>query len=181
MKKLVNTLFVIFGVLTFGTTFAQDTDLTVNVDSSYDIEISQSTVAIDMNLPAHFTNGNESGAQQDHVKVVASGAYKVTAKASATTFNGPNGSSTLDVSNVELTLTDNGDLSGNQTTLSTLSGQASALPLSNSDQDVVTANGGDLNRGFNVNYAIPATNAANFLNLDDGAYTTTVTYTIVPQ
>lgn len=181
MKKLVKVLFVVALMFTFGTSFAQETVLTVNVAKSYSIEVNQAAVAIDMNLPSHFTDGNESGNQTNHLEVVASGAYKVTAQTSAAVFNGPNGASGLNVDNVEITLTDNGDLSGNQSTLSTLSGQASALPLSNNVQDVVSANGGDLDRGFNVNYAIPAVNAANFLNLAQGAYTTTITYSIVPQ
>ncbi|MBW2961835.1 hypothetical protein [Mesonia aestuariivivens] len=183
MKKLVNVLSVVAVMLSFGTTFAQEeTVLTVNVAKSYSIEVNQAAVAIDMNLPSHFTDGNDSGDQTNHLEVIASSAYKVTAQASSAVFNAPSGASSgLNVSNVQLTLTDNGDQSGNQSTLSTLSGQASGLPLSNNAQDVVSANGGDLDRGFNVNYAIPAENASNFLNLTEGAYTTTITYSIIPQ
>ncbi|MDR6300483.1 hypothetical protein [Mesonia maritima] len=185
MKKLINTLFVTFGLLASVSTFAQnssdDTELTVNIGESYSIEVNQATVAIDMNLPSHFTGGNESGVQDNHVKVTASGAYYVEAKTSGATFNGPSGTSTLDVSNVELVLTDGGDLSGNQSTLSNINSQATNLALSVTEQEVVNVDGGDLNRGFDVNYLIPAANASNFLNQANGNYTTTVTYTIVPN
>jgi hypothetical protein len=78
-------------------------------------------------------------------------------------------------------LTDGGDLSGNQSTFSNINSQATNLPLSATAQEVVNVDGGDLNRGFDVNYSIPAANASNFLNQANGNYTTTVTYTITPN
>jgi len=130
-----------------------------------------------MNTPTHFTGGSASGKLTDHLQISSSAAYTVAVKASAANFTKDDLATDLGVSNISVVATDAGnDISTYQSTLSTASPLTVAV-LSTTDQNVVTTTGGDLNRGYDVDYQISAANAVNFLDRT-GEHKTTITYTI---
>src|SRR5690606_10326830 len=82
MTKIFKIASIAIVALIATTASAQDnqTQLNVNLANAYSVVVNptQNSVTIDMNLPAHFQNGNSSAAQADHIQVSASGDYEVT-------------------------------------------------------------------------------------------------------
>lgn len=185
MKNLNQILMALAVMFVSVSAFAQtnqgsaDATLTVNLADAYNITLGQTAVALSMNTAADFAGGSTS-VESDHLQITATGTYTVTVETSSNVFNGPNDgavASTIGVSNVEVEVTALGtDLNGNSN--QTPAFTSSNLSLSTTGQTILTGEP-DLERGYDVTYAIPATKTENFLGHDAGAYVTTVTYTLI--
>ncbi len=151
------------------------------ISQVHTIQVTQPTVSIDMSEISHYTSGNSSGMQADHVKVVSSSAYQVTVKASTQYFSLNGGATTLPVNTVAINTTTGSDLTGTNTSPPAGLVVTPQVPLSASAVTIVNSPEGEWGRGYNVNYSIPQSMTPNYMNRENGTYTTTVTYTLVPQ
>ena len=145
------------------------------------IQVSQPTVNINLNQVSHFKSGNSSGQQSNHVKVSASTGYQVTVKASTQYFSHNGGATTIPVNTVNVNTVTGDDTTGANAAPPAGLTVAPQTTLSTTPSVIVTSPSGTFGRGFHVNYAIPAAKAPSYLNRDEGSYTTTVIYTLVPQ
>lgn len=151
------------------------------ISQVHTIQVTQHAVSIDMSGISHYISGNSSGLQADHVKVVSSSAYQVTVK-SATQYFSLNGSATtLPVNTVAVNTTTGSDLTGANAVPPAGLLVTPQVPLSTAATTIINSPEGEWGRGYNVNYSIPQGMTSNYMNRDEGAYTTTVTYTLVPQ
>ncbi|HZH70550.1 MAG TPA: hypothetical protein VFD80_08880 [Flavobacteriaceae bacterium] len=154
---------------------AQETDLSVVVgEDVMSIEVTHPTVTIQMNTPQHFTDGNDTGVLDDHLVVTSNVGYKIEVIADGVNFTPASGTDQIAVSNVTVEVTGAGN---NVTSTATLPG---AVALSDSAIEILTTDGGDINREYPVRYAVPSANAGSFLNVEPTTYTTTLTYSVAP-
>ena len=186
MKKIFKIASVAIIALMANTAFAQVTTqqdqattiLNVNLAGTYEITVGQTSVDIDMNDPQHFIAGNDSGTQANHVRVSATGDYQVNVSATGELMFGTN---SIPVSTVTVTPTLGSYLGAGTSTAPTMTLTAqplatvTALPAGST---IISSTAGESLRGFDVVYAIPDTQAAQYLNKPEGTYTTTVTYTL---
>ncbi|MFD2432223.1 hypothetical protein [Mesonia maritima] len=155
---------------------ASQVNLVVNELMS--LEIEQSSVMINMNLPSHYKFGNNSGIQQNHVKVTATSNYTLAVSATNQNFtlNGLNTNLPVNIIKIEA---NTGNLNPNFN-----SGQVSinsGVYLNASQTNLLNSHSSETLQSFDVNYVIPTSATPNFLNIPSGNYKTTVIYTIIPQ
>lgn len=177
MNKIFKFAFVAIIALTANTSFAQltgTTTLNVNVEDVYSIIVTDPSVDIDMNLPAHFTGGNNSGEQAGHIEVTATDAYQVTVT-SGEFLEGAAFNEEISAGTVQVTANDGDYLGAGADGGSTADFSTATLGLTPSA--LITGDGGDM-RSFDVTYTIPAASAPAFLDVAEDVYTTVVTYTI---
>jgi hypothetical protein len=179
MTKIFKIASIAIVALIANTATAQvnQTQLNVNLANAYSVVVNpaQSSVTIDMNQPAHFQAGNNSGEQVSHLQVSASGDYEVKVSALG---NLVAGSETIAVNTVTVTPT-TGTYLGTGTdpgSNSTCSTQPIEVGAAN-ELTVISSSTGDL-RNYNVVYTIPADETAAYLDHSPGVYTATVVYTI---
>ena len=183
MKKLVGFAFFMMVFLVGISASAQSVDtgksasttLNVTIANAYDIQIGQSTVAINMNTPSHFTSGNNSGNQIGHLIVSSSTGYEVKVAATTELLNG---AASIPVSTV-LVKPELGAYGGGGTapTVTDLTLTNNTLAVA-SQKTIISKNTGESQRGFNVDYAISAADASAYINKTPGSYSTTVTYSL---
>jgi hypothetical protein len=182
MTKFFKIASVAMIALMANTAFAQVTTqqdqattiLNVNLEGTYEITVGQPSVTIDMNDPQHFIAGNDSGVQANHVRVSATGDYQVNVSATGELMFGTN---SIAVNTVTVTPTV-GDYLGAGTSTAPAATYTAQAIQNGTESTIITSPTGESLRGFNVVYAIPATQAAAYLNKPEGIYTTTVTYTL---
>lgn len=159
--------------------FAQTTNLNVNLANVYSIEVTNPTVTILMNSAANFTQGNTTGSLPNHIKVSATGGYKVSIQAATELTSTAN--DVIPVSTVVVSTTP-GTFSGAAGSVdpgSNAAFPANAPALSvTAPVELISSTTGDI-RGFNVQYTIPAVSAPVYLNKPAAVYNTLLTYTIV--
>ncbi|RDI11216.1 hypothetical protein DEU42_106150 [Flavobacterium sp. AG291] len=154
------------------------TNLNVNLASVLAIEVSDPTVVIQMNTPAHFSSGSTTGTLSDHLKVTANEGFTVTVEAAG---NLSNAGEEIPVSTVVVSSSSGSYLGASGSTAPTTNPTfpSSALALSSSAPvTIISCATGDL-RGYDVAYSIPAANTPSYLDKTPGVYTTLLTYTIV--
>ncbi|MNK36160.1 hypothetical protein D3C87_547030 [compost metagenome] len=180
MKNFLKIASFAIIALSANSIFAQTTTtLNVNLASVYSIEVTNPTVNILMNTPANFTQGNTSGPLPNHIKVSATGGYKVSIQASNDLTSTAN--DVIPVSTVVVSTTP-GTFSGAAGSIDT--GSNAAFPANapalsaTAPVELITSTTGDI-RGFNVQYTIPASSAPVYLNKPAAIYSTLLTYTIV--
>jgi hypothetical protein len=149
-----------------------ESEVNLQLEQILSVEISQSSVSIPMNTPAHYLQGSSSQEITNHLQVSATSSYVLRVRTEDEYFNLDAGLSTLPVSTVRLNLTDNG--ATGVTVLTPVS-------LSNSDTDVASSGANEIVQYYNAVYEIPQSQTQSYINKEDGNYTTTVIYTIVPQ
>lgn len=136
------------------------------------VQVSQASVSIPMNTPVHYLQGNSTPQLTNHLQVSATASYVLRVRTENDYFNLNSGISTLPVNTVQLKLTENGATGVNVLT---------PKSLSSTDTDIVTSNANEVVQNFNATYEIPQSETENYLNREEGSYSTTVIYTIVPQ
>lgn len=147
----------------------------------HSIQVTQSTVNIAMSQLSHYISGSSSGQQADHVKVVSSNAYQVTVKASTQYLSHNGSATTLPVNTIAVNTTVGSDLTGANAAPPANLVVTPQVPLNIAATTIVNSPQGSFGRGYNVNYSIPQGMTSNYMDRDEGTYTTTVTYTLVPQ
>lgn len=182
-KKIIRNLFLLLlcpiAALAQNIGSAQ-TQVNVTISQVQSIQVSQPTVTINMTQPSHFIQGNASGQQSNHVRVSSSTAYQVTVKANTAYFSHNGNSTTLPVNTVAVK-TATGNLTNSNTAPPAGLQVAPQIMLSALPTTIITSPTGEWGRGFHVNYVIPETKSPSYLNREAGTYTTTVTYTLIPQ
>lgn len=156
------------------------TQVNVTIAQVQSIQVSQPTVSINMTQPSHFISGNSSGLQSNHVRVSSSTAYQVTVKTSTQYFSRNGNSTTLPVNTVAVKTT-TGNLTNSNAAPPAGLQVVPQIFLSTLPTTIITSPAGEWGRGFNVNYTIPETKSPSYLNRQAGTYSTTVTYTLIPQ
>jgi hypothetical protein len=151
------------------------------ISQVHTIQVSQPSVSIDMSDISHYISGSSSGQQTDHVKVVSSSAYQVTVKSATQYFSLNGGATTLPVNTIAVNTTTGSDLTGTNAQPPAGLVVTPQVQLSTTAATIVNSPEGEWGRGYNVNYSIPQAMTPNYMNRDNGTYTTTVTYTLVPQ
>lgn len=179
MKNFLKVASFAIVALSANSILAQTTTLNVNLANVYSIEVTNPTVNIAMNTAANFTDGNTSGSLPNHIKVSATGGYKVTIQA-ANELTSP-GNDIIPVSTVVVSTTP-GTYSGaagsiDQGSNASFPANAPALSVT-TPVELITSTTGDI-RGFNVQYTIPPVSAPVYLNKPAAIYSTLLTYTIV--
>jgi hypothetical protein len=179
MKNFLKVASFAIVALSANSIFAQTTNLNVNLASIYSIEVTNPTVTILMNTAANFTQGNTTGSLPNHLKVSATGGYKVSVQASSQLTSPAN--DIIPVNTVTVSTTP-GTFSGaagsvDPGSVATFPANAPALSATAPVQLIASAKG-DV-RGFNVQYTIPAVSAPVYLNKPAAVYSTLLTYTIV--
>jgi len=173
---------LILFLLCFYTGFAQigsaASQVNLIVNELMSVEIAQSSVLINMNLPSHYKYGNNSGIQQNHVKVTTTSNYTLTVSATNQNFtlNGLATNLPVNIIKIEASI---GSLNSNFN-----SGQVSinsGVQLSASQSNLLSSHSNETQQTFDVKYIIPTSETPNFLNIPSGNYKTTVIYTVVPQ
>lgn len=142
------------------------------------IEVAQPSVTIQMGQTSHFIMGNSSAQQPNHVKISSGSGYQVNVKAIASNFSLNGNTTTLPVNTIRVQTSIG---TGSSSTPPTGLQVVPQVPLTVTQTQIVSATSGETTRGFNVTYSIPANQANSYLNRDEGTYSTTVVYTIVPQ
>jgi len=171
MKKVLVLAIALIGF----NAFSQETDLSVIVGQDVmSITVTHAAVAIQMNTPQHFTDGNDTGVLADHLVVTSNVGYKIEVIADGANFTPASGTDEIAVSNVTVEVTGAGN---NVTSTATPAG---AVALSDNAIEILTTDGGDINREYPVRYAVPSANAGSFLNVEPTTYTTTLTYSVAP-
>lgn len=179
MKKfLIAASFAIIA-MSANSSFAQTTNLNVNLANVYSLEVTNPTVTIGMSTPANFTKGNTTGFLPNHVNVSATNGYKVTVQA-ATELTSP-GNDVIPISTVVVSTTP-GTYSGADGSIdagsnATFPANATALSVT-TPVEIISSTTGDI-RGFNIQYTIPPVSAPVYLNKPEAVYSTLLTYTIV--
>ena len=174
-------LVLLFPIIVFSQIGSAETQVNIVINQVQSIEVSQPSVSINMNNVSHFLNGNSSGQQVNHVKVISSAGYQVTAKASTQHFSLNGSVTTLPVNTVAIKTTVGNDLSNTNTAPPSGLQVAPQASISTSPNTIITSPTGEYGRGYNVEYSISAQQSPAYLNRTPGAYTTTVMYTLVPQ
>lgn len=145
------------------------------------IQVQHSTVNIQMTQASHYMLGNSSGLQSNHVRVTSTTGYEVTVK-SETQFFSLNGNiTTLPVNTIAVQTAIGSDLSGSNSAPPSGLVITPQVMLETSGTTIISTPTGEADRGYNVNYTIPANQTQNYFNRENGTYNTTVTYTLVPQ
>lgn len=171
MKKV--SLLLTFGALLISSIgFSQTDQATLNVVladiQSITVEAGQTTVALTLDNATKYASGT-SVAQADHLAVVSTSDFDITAVASQElTKTGE--ANTIPVSTVTLTAS-----AGTNTP----DGTMNPVALSTTAVNLVVGASADLDAFYNVDYAVSG--GSEYLNQPTGTYSTTITYTLVPQ
>jgi len=174
-------LLLLFPVIVFSQVGSAETQVNIVINQVQSIQVSQPSVNINMNQASHFLSGNSSGQLANHVKVISSAGYQVTAKASTQYFSLNGSVTTLPVNTIVLKTNIGSDLSNTNTAPP---GGLMVVPqttVTTTAKTIITSPTGEYGRGYNVEYSIPAAQTPAYLNRTPGAYTTTLVYTLVPQ
>ncbi|MBW2961833.1 hypothetical protein [Mesonia aestuariivivens] len=142
------------------------------------VEIKQSSVMINMNLPSHYKFGNNSGMQHNHIKVTTTSNYVLSVSTTAQNFSYQGLYSSLPVNTVQVEafLGDlNPYLNASDVTFN------SNVSLSSAKVNLLSSHSSETSQSFDVNYTIPTSKVDHFLNIPSGSYKTTVIYTIIPN
>lgn len=158
-----------------------ETQVNIVINQVQSIEVAQPSVNINMNQPSHFKNGNSSGQQSNHVKVISSAGYQVTVKASTQYFSLNGSVTTLPVNTIALKTTVGTNLSNTNTAPPAGLIVIPQTTVSSLPSTIIASPSGEYGRGYNVEYSIPAQKASAYINRTPGSYTTTVVYTLIPQ
>lgn len=135
---------------------------------SITVDAGQTTVTLTLDDATKYATGT-SVAQADHLAVVSTSDFDITAVASQDlTMTGE--ANVIPASEVTLTAS-----AGTNTP----DGTMAAVALSTSAVNLVTGASADLDAFYNVDYAVAG--GSEFLNQPVGTYTTTITYTLIPQ
>ncbi|WP_121667432.1 hypothetical protein [Mesonia aquimarina] len=148
------------------------------VNELMSVEVAQSSVMINMNLPSHFRFGNNSGTQSNHVRVTTTSNYTLSVSTTNQYFTLNGLSTSLPVSTIQVEASvgnlnpnvNGGDINVN-----------SSVALNASKVNLLSSVSPETSQAFDVKYVIPTNTVANFLDLPSGNYKTTVIYTIIPQ
>lgn len=169
MKK-VHLLLTLGAILISSIGFSQTATLNVVLADiqSITVDAGQTTVALTLDNATKYASGTDVD-QADHLAVVSTSDFDIQAVASQDlTMTGE--ANTIPASEVTLTAT-----AGTNTP----DGTMAAVALSTSAVNLVTGASADLDAFYNVNYAVSG--GSEFLNQPVGTYTTTITYTLIPQ
>lgn len=170
MKKKI-LLLTCVGLLISSVGFAQTNDnATLNVVlssvQSITVNAAQKTVNLNFTTTADYTSG-VSSLQTDHLAVVSTVDFDVTAIASQDLTQGVN---TIPINTITL-----------QAAAGTGAPATASYPLATlstaTANNIIDAADADLDANFNVTYA--ASGGASYNNVPGGTYTTTITYTLV--
>lgn len=142
------------------------------------VEIKQSTVLINMNLPSHYKYGNHSGIQSNHIKVTTTSDYVLSISTTSQnfTYQGLNSSLPVNTVHVEAFMGDvNPYFNAGDVTFN------SNVSLNSTKVNLLSSHSSETSQSFDVNYVIPKNKVDRFLNIPAGGYNTTVIYTIIPN
>lgn len=175
LSCLVLLFFSILGKAQIGSAQSQ-VNLVVNELMS--VEVAQPSVMINMNLPSHFRFGNNSGVQNNHVRVTTTSNYTLAVSTTNQYFTINGLSTSLPVSSIEVEASI-GDLNPNMNSADVTI--HSGVSLNASKVNLLSSISPETSQTFDVNYVIPTNRVDNFLDLPSGNYRTTIIYTIIPQ
>lgn len=174
MKK-IKSLLAAATILTGSAMFAQISDpVTLNVElqdiQSLTVNSAQEIVTLNLATVTDYQTGvNQT--QNDHIAVVSSFDYDITASASQDlTKTGE--TNTIPVSTVSLQASAGTGASGTTFPAVTFAAPLTAI-------NIVTGASADLDANYNIDYALSG--GVEYLNQPTGTYTTIITYTLVPQ
>lgn len=183
MKTLLKLACIAFLMLYPAAAFSQASGISqvnIIIAPAQSIQVQHPTVNIQMTQASHYAAGSSSGQQANHVRVTSTTGYQVTVK-SQTQFFALNGNATtLPVNTIAVQTTLGSDLSGSNSAPPSGLVITPQVMLTTPGNTIISTPTGEANRGFHVNYTIPANQASNYLNRDAGTYNTTVTYSLMP-
>ena len=133
------------------------------------VNSSQKNVGVEINSVNEATNG-KSLDKQNHIKVTSTSNYEIKV---STSSNLQGGNSELPSNLIKVTPS-----SGSFTTPNN-NLNYSPVSLSSTEQTIISSGSGDIERSFNMNYFVSG--AENLLNSPKGNYSTTISYSIVPN
>lgn len=173
MKKM-NSFIAVVVFFIGSAAFAQSDQATLNVIlqdvQSITVNTAQETVNLTLSTVADYQNGINVD-QADHLAVVSTSGFNITAQAASelTKTSEPN---TIPVSTVSLIATA-GSTSPDGTMGSPVFLSATA-PVT-----LVSGASANLDAKYDLNYAVSG--GSEYLNQPTGTYTTTITYSLIPQ
>lgn len=164
------------GLLAFATTKAQNVTLNVRLKPIQTLVVNsgQQTVNLDYVTTADYADG-VSANNTDHLSIYSTGGFQVKVKSDQAAMQ--NGNKSIQVNTIQIKATagthaiDNAQYEQN-------------VQLSNTEQTIVSATNGAVNKTINVEYKGAGGEAYldNYIaNYDPTVYTTQLTYTIVAQ
>ncbi|RDI11215.1 hypothetical protein DEU42_106149 [Flavobacterium sp. AG291] len=156
-----------------------ETNVNITIAQLQSIEVSHSSVSINMNQASHFITGSSTGVLNDHVRIVSSTAYQVTVQADSQFFFYNGVLSTLPIGSVLLGISSPQGLSGPQPATVVIVSPEVDLP--SQPLTIISAASQGLNTSYAMEYKIPAKNAVLYLNRPPGTYSSSITYTLLPQ
>jgi hypothetical protein len=169
MKQVLIGALLIGGI---GIAQAQSDNATLNVVlddiQSITVNSAQEIVTLTFDDVADYTNGVFSD-QADHLAVVSTVDFDVTVVASSDLDSG---TATIPVNTITLLASGGNNAPATATYAPVVMSTATAGTL-------IDAADADLDAEFNVNY--DASGGADYLNKPTGTYTTTITYTLIPN
>lgn len=175
MKKYFALLTVILLGVSLNQAVAQNSatvNINLSVQQSIIVDVASRTVNIDIDQPEDYVNGKASTPINNHLQVVSSGGFTISATALG---NFMNGADNIPLS--ALTITP-GIGSSTVALIGELSTPATAM-VATVAKTIITSTGGSADAKFPINYGISAgTGGVNLINKPEGTYTTTITYTI---
>lgn len=168
-------------MLGFGQVYTAQNQVNVIIAQVQNISVTQPSVALQLTQVAHYLSGTSSAVQINHINVGSTTNYQVSVHAQQRflTFNG--GNSTIPVHTIVLQTTAGADLTGNGSPFSTATQITPAVALAETETVLISNAPPEGARGYNVTYAIPASNTAYYFNQPPGTYSTTVIYTLSAQ
>lgn len=148
-----------------------DVQLSVNLADFQSISLNESQKQVDVDLKTvnDFKNG-KSSERENHIEVTSTSKYEVKVSASSELIGE---SASIPVKTVSLTPS-LGDSGNENSELSFLN-----VALSTTNQTIIRSNTGDINRSFNIAYHVAG--GEEYMQKPEGAYKTTLTYTILPD
>lgn len=151
-----------------GSASSQNTSATleVQVDEMYEISVNSNAVNLSFNNVSKYQTGTDTSVL-NHLTVSATIPYDVNVKSSSS----------------QLTDIGGHTIAANIITVGPGTAQTgvSSVNLSSSLQTLVSNSTPEIDRNISVRYGISAANAAQLLGKPSGDYSTTITYTIVPN
>ncbi|HET8810260.1 MAG TPA: hypothetical protein VFM65_08355 [Flavobacteriaceae bacterium] len=153
---------------------AQQADVQFNVVlanvQSISVNQNQTNVSIVLDETSEFMNG-KTASKNDHLQITSTSDYEIKVSASSQ-LQGSSVSIPVNTVGISASLGNVGGVPASPIVFSD-------IDLSTNQQTIVQAGQGDAQRSFNIEYAVSG--GPDYLNKPMGTYTTTITYSILPN
>lgn len=181
--NLYRIFYLLFLILPTGITAqlqSSRAQVNVTIAQVQSITIGQPSVAIQLTQMAQYASGNASAVQINHISVGSTTNYQVSVRAQSE-FLSINGTPVIPVNTIIVQTAMGLDLTGTNMPASTATTIVPSVALANTDTVVISNAQPEGARGYNITYAIPASQTEQYLNRLPGTYSTSIIYTLAAQ